>query len=163
MPEKSSSMALHLVPLRQIVSQIGSWLFWPSCLTSNLSGSTCFSPLQCWGQSPPPTMFNPFYVFFEHRLWEFELRTSYLHSEHSSPLNYLPNPSLGPLEGMVGYLRTYGNLNPTNNCFCRTKGFNILLTDITGNLVYSVTFKSAAYPKTSYLLNKCSFSSETDL
>ena len=33
----------------------------------------------------------------------------------------------------------------------------VLLADITRKLVYSVTFKSAAYPKMSYLLNKCSF------
>lgn len=162
MPEKSSSMALHFVPLRQIVSQIGSYfdqVAWlvisqdpPASLLSNVGVNLPHQPC-----------LTLFMFFFKHQLWEFELRTSYLQSKHSSPLNYLPNPSLGPLEGMVGYLRTYRNLNPTNNCFCRTKGFNILLTDITGNLVYSVTFKSAAYPKTSYLLNKCSFSSETDL
>lgn len=57
----------------------------------------------------------------------------------------------------------YGNLSPTKNCFYKTNDFNILLPDITGNLVYSVTFKSAVYPKMSYLLNKRSFSSETDL
>lgn len=105
MPEKSSFVALHFVPLRQIVSQIGSLLFRPSCLTSNLPGSTSFSPLQCWGQSPQPTMFNPFYVF---------LNTDYGNLNSESPIctaNTLthwtiPKPSFGPLECMVGYLRT---------------------------------------------------------